>query len=481
MPFAWVRHRRWTLHAFDAAAWVVLWHWGILLEQTQHASLWFPAAGLSFAMFLTRGPSAAIPVTAAGVLTTFVSAARTGDPRTWPLLLASGLGFGLAHSASYWLGAWTFDRLFGDVKLGTPRSVLGFLLVVTGSAFAAALGGLSVLAATGTPNSGLDANLVAWAVGDLVSVVCLGPIFAAICDWGARCLGLPTSGWLDGLGRLGTATGPLSTFVLKLLASIAGALALGALDARLGLRAPVALLVYLLIVPLAWIAHTEGAFRTLGAVAALATTVATGAAVLGSEARAFDFQAAMITIAGTCLFNLTVPKLYADNRRLMDLVTYDQLTGAFTRPVFLELAERELQRARRGRTPLAVVAMDLDHFKAVNDTYGHGVGDRVLARTGALCRGVLRSDDLFGRLGGEEFAILLPATGADEARLVTERLRRALADADWRATTRSGPVTASFGVAAVEQQEDTLAAALERADRALYAAKAAGRNAVRAA
>jgi diguanylate cyclase (GGDEF)-like protein len=471
--------RLWTLQALFAAAWVALWQWSILLAQTQHASLWFPAAGLSFAMFLTRGPWAAIPIVLAGVATTFISAARTGDPRAWSLLLASGLGFSLAHSASYWLGAWTFDRLFGNAKLGTPGSVFGFLLIVTASAFAAALGGLSVLAATGTPNSGLSVNLIAWAVGDMVGVVCLGPLLAAICDWSATRLGLPSSGWLDGLGRLGGATGSLSAFVVKLVASIGGAFALRALDAHLGLRAPVALLVYLLLVPLAWIAHTEGAFRTLGAVAALATTVATGAAMLGSNAQAFDYQAAMITIAATCLFNLTVPKLYADNRRLLELVTYDQLTGAFSRPVFLELAERELQRARRSWTPLAVIALDLDRFKAVNDTYGHGVGDRVLALTGSICRATLRSDDLFGRLGGEEFTILLPATGADDARQVAERLRTSFAEADWGAATGSAPVTASFGVAIVEPQAGTLALALERADHALYAAKAAGRNTVR--
>ena len=102
--------------------------------------------------------------------------------------------------------------------------------------------------------------------------------------------------------------------------------------------------------------------------------------------------------------------------------------------------------------------MDLDRFKAVNDTYGHGVGDRVLARTGSICRATLRSDDLFGRLGGEEFTILLPATGADEARQVAERLRASFGEADWGAATGSAPVTASFGVAIVEPQAGTLAA-----------------------
>jgi diguanylate cyclase (GGDEF)-like protein len=158
---------------------------------------------------------------------------------------------------------------------------------------------------------------------------------------------------------------------------------------------------------------------------------------------------------------------------------HDHLTGARSRRAFFDLAARELARALRAGSPLSLLLFDVDHFKRINDTHGHAAGDRVLADIVQRAGAVVRNIDVVARLGGEEFAVLLPDTGADTALLVAERLREAL-DRSAEDSGFAGGYTVSIGVAALLGGE-TIAAMLSRADIALYAAKASGRNAVIAA
>lgn len=174
--------------------------------------------------------------------------------------------------------------------------------------------------------------------------------------------------------------------------------------------------------------------------------------------------------------------IVCDELELRMIAQVDHLTGALTRRGFVEQAEREIARSRRYDRPGALVMLDLDHFKSVNDTHGHAVGDQVLQQVARIASVTLRPSDVFGRLGGEEFALLLPETSGDEAVVVAERLRGAIADhpiplADGQVL----PVSASFGVAGLTPDIASFAAWLERADAMLYAAKAGGRNCVRLA
>ncbi|GAB4293043.1 MAG: hypothetical protein Kow0096_08370 [Thiohalomonadaceae bacterium] len=157
----------------------------------------------------------------------------------------------------------------------------------------------------------------------------------------------------------------------------------------------------------------------------------------------------------------------------------DALTGLPNRRRFFELAEREMERALRYDAPLAVVMLDLDHFKDVNDRHGHAAGDQVLRAVGDACRDVLRTNDIVGRLGGEEFAILLPETNLEGACQFAERLRQAIAACRVGLPGTELSLTATLGVAARVPGEDlTLDELLARADAALYRGKAAGRNRV---
>ncbi len=140
------------------------------------------------------------------------------------------------------------------------------------------------------------------------------------------------------------------------------------------------------------------------------------------------------------------------------------------------MLERLLAAARRTRRPLAVVLFDLDHFKAINDNFGHGVGDEALRATASATREMLRGSDHAARFGGEEFVLLLPETSADDAVIVAEKLRAQIAGLEVEGLDRE--VTASFGVAAYPDDEVTAEGLIETADAALYRAKAAGRNRV---
>jgi diguanylate cyclase (GGDEF)-like protein/PAS domain S-box-containing protein len=169
-------------------------------------------------------------------------------------------------------------------------------------------------------------------------------------------------------------------------------------------------------------------------------------------------------------------RLIAELERLSET---DQLTGTLNRRGFLKLAEREFQRARRSGLPLTFVMVDIDHFKGVNDTYGHAAGDMVLAKVAEQCREHLRTIDVVARFGGEEFIILLTDMPLEAAHGVMERLLAAIAVC--RVTTIKGDVsvTASFGLSVIDANKIDLETGIRLADEALYEAKNAGRNCIK--
>jgi diguanylate cyclase (GGDEF)-like protein/PAS domain S-box-containing protein len=163
---------------------------------------------------------------------------------------------------------------------------------------------------------------------------------------------------------------------------------------------------------------------------------------------------------------------------LRQIATTDSLTGMASRSHFMGYAETELARARRHGRPLSMVMLDVDHFKQINDHHGHAMGDAVLRVLTRTCRALVRQQDLVGRLGGEEFGILMPDTDSEHALALAERLRSAIAAL--RLATPHGDtvaVTASFGIS-ILLADDTLDRLLARADAGLYLSKHAGRNRV---
>jgi diguanylate cyclase (GGDEF)-like protein len=166
--------------------------------------------------------------------------------------------------------------------------------------------------------------------------------------------------------------------------------------------------------------------------------------------------------------------------RNWEIAVTDELSGLFARRYFETRLAEEWARHRRYGAPVSVALFDLDHFKKINDTLGHGAGDMAIRRFGEILRAAVRSSDLASRYGGEEFAVLFPETAAGSARAVADRVRRSIERERFESEGKPFQVTVSAGVAdTTELRDDERHQLLFRADKALYAAKDQGRNRVR--
>lgn len=171
---------------------------------------------------------------------------------------------------------------------------------------------------------------------------------------------------------------------------------------------------------------------------------------------------------------LDITKRVAAEEKIHSLAITDGLTGINNRQEFNRLLDQEIDRATRYGTPMALIMYDLDHFKRVNDRFGHDTGDDVLRKVAELTNRYIRSTDLHGRWGGEEFMVILPQSGLDAAREVAEKLRKAIAN---HIFDKAGTVTASYGVVELTAKESSKSLT-QRVDEALYRAKERGRNRV---
>ena len=219
--------------------------------------------------------------------------------------------------------------------------------------------------------------------------------------------------------------------------------------------------------------------------------------VVRSGFETFDFHNRALnhelTIAAFCLFIFVALGLAFGffwmttavlTLELEHMASTDPLTRLYNRRVFLKWCEKELLRSQRTHTPFSLLMVDLDHFKRVNDNFGHQVGDEVLCAAVEKMQDSVRGIDILCRWGGEEFAVLLPNAASEATLLVAERIREnirkiALPKTHSRSQSEYGfELTASIGTATYRDLDDGIAGMLQRADRALYAAKQAGRNRV---
>jgi diguanylate cyclase (GGDEF)-like protein len=188
-----------------------------------------------------------------------------------------------------------------------------------------------------------------------------------------------------------------------------------------------------------------------------------------------DVSMFLIPVLAGAVFGYLVGKIQVISNLHARLAATDPLTKIFNRQVFTSIMEAETHRASRYERPFSLIMIDIDHFKKVNDTYGHLVGDRVLKKLAQLVQGLNRDSDVFARIGGEEFVIMSTETDLEGARLHAERLRKAIEE---HVFDTAGHITCSFGVAQFRRGEDRVETLIKRADDALYRAKKLGRNRV---
>ncbi len=201
---------------------------------------------------------------------------------------------------------------------------------------------------------------------------------------------------------------------------------------------------------------------------------------LDSAQRMRNWQRLAIVLGGALwllLGAMALQQLHR-NRRMRVLAMTDDLTGLPNRRHILKYLDQRRDTALQSRSPLALLAFDVDHFKRLNDQHGHGGGDRALASLSQIIARYLRPDDRVGRIGGEEFLVVLPETSLQDAEAIAERMRHTIETSQLDGLPDGAYVTASFGVAELHSADDGVEPLLKRADDALYRAKHAGRNRV---
>lgn len=452
-----------------ALAWIILWRVAGIMEYAPHASIWFPPAGLTFAAFLVMSWRAFPAILLGSIVTTLWVSDLYGDQTPVNELLVTGLIFGFAHTVPYFLGAWLLrSKLLRLGSHGLSSTIMAFLGIAALSSFCAAWLGTEVMIAGNLLQAeALWYTWLPWWIGDLSGVIVLTPIFIALVSWRYPQI----ERWLGGL-KFTEGGGSWSSFSTKLLIIVI-MLAVCLVISMFSSYEEAAFLVFFLILPLLWVSYTESPLKTAIALAVFSTITAFSIGLLGLMDSAIVYQFAVTVIASTAWFGLTVPALVAHNQYLTHQVSQDGLTSAASREHFMQQADLLLKMARRRNKPISVIMFDLDKFKAINDTYGHIVGDSALVEITNAVNAQLRESDVLGRFGGDEFMILLPDTDQSGAVGVAHKLREGISKIVIPSLAER--LSCSFGVAQVSKDEHIMVA-VDRADRALLQAKRNGRD-----
>ena len=437
--------------------------------------LWLPS-GVGIAILLLKGPRPwlIIWLAAFAVNTPYLYMNGLGS---LPTAFFVGVGVACCSALEALLGYYLFTRLVGLRAFERSRGMFAFALLIGLVPSLIAMFGLSALYLYTNylpDNSTFTEVWLAYTLANTHSTIIIAPIAIGILMQRPAPNRREAKSWL----------GPGLLLVAVLLAT---------------LRAPPT--VYLLLPLLVWIALGHSLFGTAIANASCAiilsifTAYDIGPFVNPDPWQEFlDMLLFNLSTGFTVIFlatqqrNLAVAQqglerqvqertaqLQAANLRLAELAGTDELTGAMNRRSFFTQATAELQTSQRHRRPLCAMIVDLDHFKEINDRFGHNAGDITLRTFYRCCREELRQGDLVGRIGGEEFAILLPETDFFHGVQVAEKLRAAVQALHIRRDDQVIKLTVSIGVAEVCNELD---AALRLADERLYAAKNNGRNQV---
>ncbi len=449
------------------ALWVLVWQLGRLVEYTEHASVWFPVAGLTFAVLLTSGARLLPALLAGCVLMTVWVGRHYKVPLTDLEFCYAGLLFALAHIGSYALGARLLRMIVDRSNGALPELVVSFLMIAAVSSLLATVTGLwALVSADMMSMAEVGAAWLPYWIGDMAGVIVLAPFFTAT-------LSALRPG---GVARLSASISldhqqATPRFKWKLLTT----LVLMAVSMWLAhaTRSPnSAFAIFFLVIPYMWIACTESAFFNVVGVAVGSFMIALLVNVLELKEFVMVYQFAINVIAANTLFALALPTLIAANIKLRRVADTDSLTQAASRDCFEQRAQLDIIRCRQHREPLTVIVFDIDHFKRINDRFGHAAGDRALKHVCLIAQQALRPADMLGRFGGDEFVALLPGNDQAAAVVIAERIRVHVHESKLDGTH---PITASFGIAELREL-DTYETLFDRADKALYKAKQEGRN-----
>lgn len=440
----------------------------------------FIPAGLSMALFMSYG-SGALPSVLGGSFSAFLIASYSFLPEsgTHTRFILVSLFYALGHTFTYFFVAKVLRHLNGGFfRLERPAHMFKALYAsLVASVFSALFATLAHSFLVPSPLSvQVDSFLLRW-MGTLTGVLCFALSFITLlaffrcerffqhCHIDTRHLrrglvldkGIP---WL-------ILTYALVVFCLDWLGNFVGV--------------PQFTLAWMGIVTLfmlAWAAlkMSYGAVSILVATFSLVLLITLSAFWANFHVANVQILLPTIAIAGTFIWSLSSSE--SSNKVLHQLANTDELTGLANRRQWFHTSQQEFSRIQRHHSELCIILIDLDHFKKINDSYGHQVGDEALQHTANIMQSQLRGESTLCRYGGEEFALLLPECQMDMAYMVAERVRRTLQNAPLRVSGEKIKITASLGVAHSNGKESRLEEVIARADKALYQAKSEGRNKV---
>ncbi|MDN7135628.1 sensor domain-containing diguanylate cyclase [Pseudidiomarina terrestris] len=453
--------------------WLLVWWAAMLLEYQPYISLWYPPAGLSLAAFILIGRRAFLPVLAAATLVGFWMYWQENSQLSILQQAQHSLLLGSAHTIAFALGGFYFRRFVGSWDIQhIPQRVLYFLIIIFLTTLLGAWLGLIAfyLIDTMTPADVLNSWL-AWWIGDLAGALVLTPFFMLVLG---RIWQLDTS-WLRPL-NVKVSSAPLyrQLWSKRLVLMLALVMVVLGADYLFGHPA-IAYFIFFLSVPQLWIVYTESIERSLLSLALTSFFIAAWFGFVGVDDHALTYQFALCVIAANTYFGLSVPSLLQQNKQLHQQTQIDSLTQVASRNYFLACAERQLSGRRSRDFPISLMVFDLDEFKAINDDFGHLVGDQALIMAAQSIRAHIRQCDVIGRFGGDEFLLLLPDQNLEDAHRTAERLRSKLPAIP--VATGMIQIKASFGIVEIKADED-VNEALQRADKALLKAKRNGRDQV---
>ncbi|OEO31605.1 hypothetical protein VW23_015345 [Devosia insulae DS-56] len=433
---------------------------GSMSRPSGFLAVFWPANALLAGVLVRERRLRTVPVLVGAALGYVAAALVMGDSLRMAALLTSG----------NLVGALTFTLLFGalepdDQALTRPQGVISLVLMAcAASAAAGVVGGLAMSELTG---ASYFEGWSGWFAAELVNYLALLPVI----------LTLPAlSRWW-----------PLPRFKRAVLRSVVPPIAATVLAILVSLLVTHPVSIVFPVPALIWCALA----LPLSATAVL-VMIYSGTAMIGMKLGLFDLglgaeltgdsiTVVHLGVGLVALGPMVIASVNAERRRRIEqlerLARHDSLTDALTRSTFMDEGTRLLSRLLEEQAAAAVLVLDADHFKEINDVHGHPSGDRVLVAVAAAIGTAIRQGDLFGRIGGEEFALVLPRVTRREAQAVAERMRKAVANL--AVVLESGTlqrITVSIGVAFDAASSSGLAEMVSLADRAMYEAKRAGRD-----
>lgn len=451
-----------------------------LLEYEPFVSLWFPAAALTFAAFLAFRWRAVPVLVAAPLFTSLV----TASPSVWASGAFPVVGFSLlyaaVHTTAYCLLAELVLRTIVSGELPSlSRTINVFLVGGLVAATLAAIGGVNSICLQGTIDCADVRELILpWLIGDYTGLLVMGPLMFCLLRRLAGALRVPSAEALHALDDAVRLHQGVGNYGLKSTLVLGSVIASAALIAQDPGNQPLVFLIFVAIVLQLWMVHTQSVFQALASITMFSITLVLIVRWLGLGDVALLLQCATITLAAGSYYGVAVPVLYAHNVKLRKILTHDALTGAYSRHFFVELSEQAIRGAVARGQPVSMLMIDLDYLKSINDRHGHVAGDKALAHVVAVCGGILDPGDSLGRLGGDEFCVLLPGRDGAQAEVIAKRLIEAMRGSRYAFAPEVLPGL-SIGVASTrgDAVEDYDSLWL-RADSALYVAKRRGRNQV---